>query len=635
MGHFIVVYVNIQMYNLGMNTIYLLTYNNYFNRILKPPTTVNYYLRDATNNHQINNFNFNPNDGVMTQIVVGTYNINPIYDYLIVTDNETAQTVISRWFIIECKRTRQGQYNLTLKRDVLADYYEPILYSPLYLIKGWVSDVASPLLYNKENIEFNQIKQWDEEIVDSTGCAYVVAYLPVGTTKDVEINISNNVKFNMHVETGEATALEDAPYSMLIFPIYSKNKNRNTKPYESTLSAVTMDESYDRIILRMAKELGRDMGTTVVWDVQLLPFCPVLEVTNGSTDSELNFKADVNGVKADPMYIYRHAPGDPEGGVCSGWGYVVNKRMGEMNITVNLYPKNIPGYPFDTVLKKKISNQVDMFRISAGNYSSSYEFNIARGGGTLTQFHVNFTYRPFNPYIQIYPVLEGLYGPMATINDARGCVLAGDYSLEQLNDAWTNYQMNNKNYEAIFNRQIENMDTNRNLNRTSEIINTVLGSGVGAVGGAVAGTMVAPGVGTIAGAAAGGALSAAGGISDIAINEAKYREQKTYAIDMYNYNLDNIKALPNTLSKSSAFNVNSHVFPILEYYSCTDTERTIFRNLLLYNGMTINAITTLDVSMVAGMNYWHCGEIIRVTGIADDSHVVDEIYSELKKGVFM
>ena len=37
--------------------------------------------------------------------------------------------------------------------------------------------------------------------------------------------------------------------------------------------------------------------------------------------------------------------------------------------------------------------------------------------------------------------------------------------------------------------------------------------------------------------------------------------------------LGNIKAQPNSLAKTSAFNIDTRKFPILEYYTCTETEK--------------------------------------------------------------
>ena len=121
-----------------MKTLYILSgFNNYYNRMVKLPgdTREDYpqeiYTLDATN--------FVPNDNVDTKHVVGTYDYSGEGDYLIVTemmqvpiDDKDPPTlawkeiVVQRWFIIDSVRNRQGQYTLTLRRDLIADYYNII-----------------------------------------------------------------------------------------------------------------------------------------------------------------------------------------------------------------------------------------------------------------------------------------------------------------------------------------------------------------------------------------------------------------------------------------------------------------------------------------------------------------------------
>ena len=103
-----------------MKTLYILSgFNNYYNRMVKLPgdTTEDYpepiYTLDATN--------FVPNDGVNTEHTVGTYDYSGEGDYLLVV--EAPNKVVQRWFIIDSVRNRQGQYKLTLRRDLIADYY--------------------------------------------------------------------------------------------------------------------------------------------------------------------------------------------------------------------------------------------------------------------------------------------------------------------------------------------------------------------------------------------------------------------------------------------------------------------------------------------------------------------------------
>ena len=171
--------------------VLLLHYNNYFNRRIKKLDTVAEYKSADTNYADCTNINFVPGDGVVTTLVLG-YGTNPSnlftdtkigYDYLVVYDSTTVNdsttyTVLSRWFIMEAHRTRSKQYELVLKRDVIADNYTNILESPIYLEKGYINSTANPLLYNSESLALNQIKQYEIPLKDKTECGWVVGYIP-------------------------------------------------------------------------------------------------------------------------------------------------------------------------------------------------------------------------------------------------------------------------------------------------------------------------------------------------------------------------------------------------------------------------------------------------------------------------
>ena len=59
-----------------MNILLLKGYNNYFNRIVKREETIDAYKNavvdgNIVNYYEITNANFNPNDGVTTELIVG------------------------------------------------------------------------------------------------------------------------------------------------------------------------------------------------------------------------------------------------------------------------------------------------------------------------------------------------------------------------------------------------------------------------------------------------------------------------------------------------------------------------------------------------------------------------------------
>ena len=140
-------------------TIYLLQFNNYFNRTVKGESYYiigNYTSAGATIVGQITNMSlWNPNDGIDTTIT-SNLGLTAIPDYCVVCDGVT---VLQRWFVVEAKRLQGQQYRLTLHRDTIAEEYTKIMANEeSYIERGWC-DVADPAIYNSEPITFNQIKQ--------------------------------------------------------------------------------------------------------------------------------------------------------------------------------------------------------------------------------------------------------------------------------------------------------------------------------------------------------------------------------------------------------------------------------------------------------------------------------------------
>ena len=170
----------------------LLHYNNYFNRIIKKENTIADYKAADADYKEVSNINLNPGDGVNTSLVLGLGQNGSLFDgdefdYLVayeVVDN--ANVINSRWFIIEQDRQRAGQFELTLKRDVLADNYTDVVNSPIFLEKGFINDVNDPLLYNSESMNLNQIKQLEIPLKDETESGWVVGYIPSDAFPKVE-----------------------------------------------------------------------------------------------------------------------------------------------------------------------------------------------------------------------------------------------------------------------------------------------------------------------------------------------------------------------------------------------------------------------------------------------------------------
>lgn len=805
-------------------TLYLLQFNNYYNRIVRfYPTTAEYedYLCEG-GNAIIGNVNFIPNDGVSAQQDINWNGTAP--DYILVVDD--MGNINSRWYVIESVRLRNGQYRLSLYRDLVADYYEEILNAPIFVEKGPLS-ASNPLLFNQEDMTFNQIRKEPTLLYDRSECPWVVGYIPnnaftentqiikkIGisaddadfevedletwknnnyfyypgfygmnskiriryqktnisgynrTTQNEFIEMNNNYddtfkktigtdsawngtylwvgnvssptidpqtirhafydnttnvsylngfrestynimtsadyqgvdelkgKIIKDTSTGEyytievstevfeedrklssATALrsaidtaflnsvrdirgavvaptsgtltsdtysvyttgikvsvnlkqvflevkttitndrfhlEDQPFDMFCIPL----------GYISMLEGYTLAFSSKPEAAYIATAIAEMSGGDNVYDVQVLPYCPVsyafIEGSNTIDLSKIKYSliTDDTGAEVSAVLWCRQS-----------------------NFRVDL-PYEIPSG--GSAINRKINSQTKKYRLVSPNYGSIFEFDPEKNGG-VSGFFADCSYKPFNPYIRIAPVFKDLYGYGGQY-DARGLILSGDFSLPRVENAWANYQLQNKNYQAIFDRQIENLEVQNKYQRINDIVGGITGTIQGGISGAMSGAMMGSAggpYGMAAGGAIGGTLgtvaAAAGGIADYYINEALRKEVLDMTKDQFGYQLGNIQALPNALAKTSTLTINNPLVPMLEKYECSQEEFNAFLNKLMYNGMTVMAIGTLGEYITQknfNLDYFK-GKLIRIEGLADDSHVATAIAAELNKGVYI
>ena len=383
--------------------------------------------------------------------------------------------------------------------------------------------------------------------------------------------------------------LEDQPYDMFAIP-YSDD----LEIYKNGTKLFNANKS---IAVNIATQITAATGSANVYDVQLLPYCPVRYciLDDGTFDvktSKVDYVQDKNK---------------------NNIGIILWATTSSFTVNIN---KEI------TSTNPKIENMTDRWRLCSPNFNGQFEFSVAMNGG-VDYFNVDCTYKPFNPYIHVNPNFKKMYGQ--DFNDARGLICAGDFSLPQVTNAWADYQLNNKNYENIFNREIQNLQVQQKAQRAGDIASVFGGIASGAAGGALAG---------VGGAIAGGVISAIGGAADIAINEKLRAEAMDYKRDMFGMQMGNIQALPSNITKTTAFTYNNKIFPILEYYTCTDEEKTALTNKLKYNGMTVGRIGKISDYLANANDQYIKGRIIRIEGVSDDFHYYKAISDEIYKGAF-
>ena len=406
-------------------------------------------------------------------------------------------------------------------------------------------------------------------------------------------------------------ALDDAPYYMVAMPVGC-----------DIIVGSSRISSEPNVVYGLAQQMGRVLGSEL-YDIQLVPYCPVPNVITklpnqlNVQDLTLNFDYvtitnEANQIKSVLFYCTQ-----------SSFTNTVILTADQEATMINILSK------YDV----KVHNECDKWRLCSPGYTNTYDFSMAKNGG-FKGFNIQCTYKPFNPLIAINPVYGGLYGQ--TFNkEQRGLILSGDFSMPRVTDAWVQYQLNNKNYEDIFNRQMVNIDVQQGIQRREAIAGMVAGSLQGGASGAMMGSVIGGGIGMGVGAALGTVASAGAGIADYKNMQKLQKEQKSYATDMYNYNLGNIKATPNTLTKTSAFTILNKLVPFLEYYTCTDDEKQAFINKLSYNGMSIGVIGTVGtyIDNIYNKHKYIQGTIIHIDLPNEETHMANTINDELMKGI--
>lgn len=357
----------------------------------------------------------------------------------------------------------------------------------------------------------------------------------------------------------------------------------------------------------------------------------VLWSNNNHSDEHLDILSQT-GISITLSLVYDGAA-YPKPKIHFSWEYT---SLSPIIKSVVIYPKKATfSVNINQTLALKDSMKVEAlcnnYRLVSPNYQGSFDFNVAKNGGTVNGFIADCTYKPYTPYIKVAPNFSWLYG--SNYGDCRGLICSGDFSLGRVNSAWESYEMQNKNYQNIFNREIQNLDVNQSIQRTQQYVsgglNIVRDTIAGGVGGGLA---TGSPYGAIAGAAVGAIGSGIGYGMDMNLMEKSLQEQRQFSIDKYKMQLGNIQALPYTLTKVGAFNINSKVWPFLEYYTCSEQEKEALRMKIQYEGMTVGIVDYLGNYMNGG---YVQADLIRNESIIEDSHLLDDIYIELTKGVYM
>ena len=161
--------------------IYLLSYNNYYNRQVKKEfTTIAQYINAGYQvGLSILNHNFEFKDGINSELIVNQAFVDGEPDYVLIAERNEDGTNgdFSRWFIIDSDKIRGNQYKFTVRRDIAVDHNNLLLNSTYFIERGWVNN-SSDLIFNDEGQKYSQIKKSQLELRDETYGPWIIGYIP-------------------------------------------------------------------------------------------------------------------------------------------------------------------------------------------------------------------------------------------------------------------------------------------------------------------------------------------------------------------------------------------------------------------------------------------------------------------------
>ena len=260
----------------------------------------------------------------------------------------------------------------------------------------------------------------------------------------IELTLLDDSKAGINYTIPETRSkLVDAPYDMFAIP-YNSIKVINTDGNFNTDGSISFNIAMD-----IARKYSGNSEVKILYDIQLLPYCPMFNIMTSNSG-----EIDISSLTKDTNYTF------------------ITDNETSQNKSIILFPKtssfsNTIQLDNPIVIQDyKVESETDMYRLCSPNYSGVFEFNAAKNGG-IQYFNVNYTYMPYTPYIRVAPNFGRLY--KQEFNDNRGLLCGGEFSLPIISDAWETYQLQNKNYQASFDRQISNMEVNNSVQREKEL----------------------------------------------------------------------------------------------------------------------------------------------------------------------
>lgn len=384
------------------------------------------------------------------------------------------------------------------------------------------------------------------------------------------------------------THLTEQPFDMFVLI------NDNNIPYKVGLVDYV---SNHEINMNIAQAIGQASGSGG-FDIQIVPFNPMPDsiMADGSINW-LNY--DSNEIKDSNNNVVGHYI------MCSSADLKFTLEKDELKLKPEDY---------------KVDYNTKQYRLCSPNQETAFDFSPAMNDGIDT-WEITCNYRPYASYIKIQPTWNWLYGNSKynELTDFRGLVYNSTLCVTQLSDAWANYVSNNKNYQQLFDNQINTLTKQQSI-EVNAMEDTL-------------------GLRSFTGMPISSILRTIGGMKDIEMT----KELNNLALQKINtdfkYQMDNIKSMPHTIKKLTNINGDTRVFPYIEIYSCSSVEEESFNYKMRYTGYTIMTTGYIWEYLKSNEETFIQADLIRLdlsrSEESADNHMAIEIANELGKGVYL
>lgn len=399
-----------------------------------------------------------------------------------------------------------------------------------------------------------------------------------------------------------ANLINDSPYYIMCIPEQGTKMKCGDKEWTQNINAY-----------QIYTQLQIDFNT-FVYDVQQVPYLPLV--------SEY-YENDVLNLPDIKQVGLAEADNKIEAGV-----YFCGSDKFWFDLDIN--NETLKGLASLSDTATKVQSETTLLRLCSMDGSSSININGAKNLG-LSKLRVNCRYAPYQSYISLQPQWSKFYGAEIGLKDTRGLNIVSSNTVTRTSEAWRDYILQNQNYQAIFDRQIQSMDTQFDIQAGKAVRDMVFG---------LANTVISA---TASGKGSDAALTSVHGLMNLqqqafAYDDmvSSYKDKKGLSVDMFNLQNGNIKARADTLSKVNAMSPIYNTWPYIEIYTTTPEEKTALTTYITEFSMNIGAMTSqLSAYVTNNPNdrKFIQADIIRMSGKMD-SHLAEEIRSLISEGVY-